>query len=215
MDLEEVIMILEKKSEREKQHFVLNSSILDKNRQLKLREEISYIKKFIKFLKNEEYNNYVDSINKYYEQDLENRKKNIELSLDKNKIKEKIKEYQKMLLGWKKLDRSSYTLYYQKEINKWEIVLKAIEKNDEKEIENEKSKLFSEEENKTKILKDELLDFLLSEELMKKEKKKLLKEKESNEIKNEDLRKATDLILHCIKEAKEEILAEIKKVKIE
>ena len=93
-----------------------------------------------------------------------------------------------------------------------ERVLKVVQENDEKEIKKEKKKRFLEEEKKAENQKEELIEFLLSEELMKIERRKLLQEKESSEIENEDIRKATDLILNCIKESKEEILKEIKKL---
>lgn len=212
MNLEELIRTLEKKIERDNEILCGIPVISGQyDRRKKILKRIKYIKDFIKFLKKEKYKNYVESVNKYHSLVLNNSKIRIDYSLEESKIKKNIETYKSMQKTSYIPEDFPYTPY-QHEIEELERVLKVIQENDEKEIKKEKKKRFLEEEKKAENQKEELIEFLLSEELMKIERRKLLQEKESSEIENEDIRKATDLILNCIKESKEEILKEIKKI---
>lgn len=212
MNLEELIRTLEKKTERDNEILCgmpVISTRYDERK--KISNRIKYIKDFIKFLKKEKYKNYVESVDKYHSLVLNNSKIRIDYSLEESKIKKNIETYKSMQKISDIPKDFPYTPY-QYEIEELERVLKVVQENDEKEIKKEKKKRFLEEEKKAENQKEELIEFLLSEELMKIERRKLLQEKESSEIENEDIRKATDLILNCIKESKEEILKEIKKL---
>lgn len=218
MNLEELIRTLENKIERDNEILhgipVVPSKYDERQKILK---RINYMKGFIKFLEKERYNNYVESIDKYNNQNLKECKQRIEFFLNESKTKKEIETY-KQLQVLSNIPKDFPYKPYQKEIDELERVLKALQENDEKEIEKEKKKRFKQRKENFEKLKEELLEFLLSEEIMKKERRKLLQEKESNEkesseIENEDVRKATDLILSCIKESKKEILEEIRKIK--
>lgn len=194
MDKAKVIRILESTLDYNNNRIL---KIQNEESKKELNFKINYIESLVKFIITEKYENYTESIEEFHKQVLEEYKKEIDLSYEESHIKSLYEMYKDMLSRNSKLAGRDLTYYIQK-VDEYGLLLKNVQECNERYIEEEKEKKFKEYKLKYDYFKIEIISILES------------KNKESNEIENEDLKKATDLILNCIKKAKEEILTEIK-----
>jgi len=155
-------------------------------------EYSTYKKEFIFFLEEQEdYNSYIDSINKFHEIYLENRKSMISNFYEEEKILKIMEENKKT---------AQAELYNRR----WEELLIRIRKTSKEEIEQEKIEKFKKEKEDCLKIKYKII------EILNKENEKLCLRKSLNIIENEELKKVTNLILTYIDCTKEEILKEIR-----